>query len=113
MQKPIRLTALCCSLAVAAPALADDEEIANLQAQLDAMQAKIEALEENAEPEKPENDYRVGGAVRFNYVYEDYNASNKRRGGEMALDIFRIDLDRKSNTSELQSRGHLVCRLLL
>lgn len=93
MQKPIRLTALCCSLAVAAPALADDEEIANLQAQLDVMQAKIEALEENAEPEKPENDYRVGGAVRFNYVYEDYNASNKRRGGEMALDIFRIDFD--------------------
>lgn len=36
---------------------------------------------------------RIGGAVRFQYVYEDYAESNRDRGGDLDFDLFRIDFN--------------------
>ncbi|GAW95958.1 MULTISPECIES: hypothetical protein [Colwellia] len=35
----------------------------------------------------------LGGAVRFQYVYEDYNDANTNRGGDLDFDLFRLDLN--------------------
>lgn len=37
----------------------------------------------------------LGGAVRFQYSYEDYSDDNVRRVGDMDFDIFRLDLHGK------------------
>lgn len=34
---------------------------------------------------------RIGGAVRAQYVWEDYNTPNKDRGGDLDFDLIRID----------------------
>jgi len=34
-----------------------------------------------------------GGAVRFQYAYEDYDPGNKDRGGDVDFDTFRINVD--------------------
>ncbi|MBY6064715.1 carbohydrate porin [Pseudidiomarina sediminum] len=34
---------------------------------------------------------RIGGAVRAQYVWEDYNTANKDRGGDLDFDLVRID----------------------
>ncbi len=36
---------------------------------------------------------KVHGAVRFQYVYEDYNPANESRGGDIDFDIFRLNFD--------------------
>jgi hypothetical protein len=36
---------------------------------------------------------KVGGAVRFQYSYEDYDDDNKDRGGDMDFDVFRLDVN--------------------
>lgn len=42
--------------------------------------------------EKEEGIY-VGGAVRFQYSFEEYNAGNEERGGDIDLDTVRLDFD--------------------
>ena len=51
---------------------------------------KVAAAEKKAESASP--DINVGGAVRFNYTYNDANDGNDR-GGDFAFDTFRINLD--------------------
>ncbi|GGD69315.1 porin [Lacimicrobium alkaliphilum] len=36
---------------------------------------------------------RVGGAVRFQYVYQDYAQGNKDRGGDVDFDLIRLDFN--------------------
>ncbi|TWX63689.1 carbohydrate porin, partial [Colwellia demingiae] len=36
---------------------------------------------------------KVGGAVRFQYSYEDYDDDNKDRGGDFDFDVFRLDVN--------------------
>jgi hypothetical protein len=36
---------------------------------------------------------RIGGAVRFQYVYEDYAEGNQDRGGDLDFDLIRIDFN--------------------
>ena len=36
---------------------------------------------------------KVGGAVRFQYSYEDYDGDNKDRGGDFDFDVFRLDVN--------------------
>ena len=43
--------------------------------------------------EKEYTGITLGGAVRFLYVYEDYNDNNSSRGGDLDFDIFRLDLN--------------------
>lgn len=35
----------------------------------------------------------VGGAVRFQYTYKDYDADDKDRGGDIDFDVFRLDFN--------------------
>ncbi|WP_417664866.1 carbohydrate porin [Pseudidiomarina sp.] len=55
-----------------------------------ALAARVERLEEDLE--NAENDpIRIGGAVRTQYVWEDYNDPIKDRGGDFDFDLIRID----------------------
>jgi hypothetical protein len=55
--------------------------------------AKVE-VEENAKASADNSDgIRVGGAVRFQYSYEDYNEGNRDRNGDVDFDVFRLDLN--------------------
>ena len=40
--------------------------------------------------DKPE--LTLGGALRFNYNYSDWKESNKKRGGDLAFDVFRLNV---------------------
>lgn len=40
-----------------------------------------------------EDGIHVGGAVRFQYSFEDYVPQNRNRGGDLDMDTFRINLD--------------------
>ncbi|AWL12512.1 hypothetical protein HMF8227_02047 [Saliniradius amylolyticus] len=40
---------------------------------------------------------RVGGAVRFQYVYADYDADNRDRAGDLDFDLVRIDFNGEIN----------------
>lgn len=53
--------------------------------------ADVEQLEERLEDTK-NTPIEVGGAVRFQYEYADYNEGNKDRIGDLDFDIFRLDL---------------------
>ena len=35
----------------------------------------------------------VGGAVRFQYNYKDWDEGNKDKGGDIGFDTFRLNLD--------------------
>lgn len=45
----------------------------------------------------------VGGAMRFQYSYEGYKKSNKRRVGDTDFDIFRLNLSGKVDNIELHA----------
>ncbi len=74
-----------------------------LEAKQDAQAARQEAseahkkLEETkvaaAEDESAVDGIKVGGAVRFQYSNEQYRAGNRKRGGDLDFDIFRLNLD--------------------
>lgn len=52
----------------------------------------VEGLDEALDA--AENDpISIGGAVRFQYVYEDYNEGNRDRAGDLDFDIFRLDFN--------------------
>lgn len=92
-----RLTAALCTAALVAPAFAADTELDELREQLNQMQTQIQALEENTASKDSEDGIRVGGAVRFSYVYEEYNDAKKRRGGDLDFDLFRFNFDGQIN----------------
>jgi uncharacterized small protein (DUF1192 family) len=66
-----------------------DKEMARRQEAQEELQAK--AVPES-EPESKDG-IQVGGALRFQYSYEDYNDGNKDRGGDVDFDVFRLDLN--------------------
>ena len=91
------------SLAVALPLVAPvwaatDADVEQLQQQINALQAQLNALESNktSSTSTPDNDnfVKIGGAVRFNYAYND---GNSQRGGDMKFDTFRLDVNGKYN----------------
>lgn len=55
-----------------------------------ALAARVERLEEDVEAAQ-NAPISIGGAVRAQYVWEDYNAANKDRGGDFDFDLLRID----------------------
>ncbi|WP_204742153.1 carbohydrate porin [Guyparkeria sp. SCN-R1] len=55
---------------------------------------QVAKAEEKAEASEP--DINVGGAVRFNYTYNDANEGNDR-GGDLAFDTFRLNFDGEIN----------------
>ena len=62
-----------------------EQEIRELRTNFDYQQVVPSALKDVG--------IDVGGAVRFQYSYEDYVRGNRRRGGDIDFDIFRIDFD--------------------
>lgn len=38
-------------------------------------------------------DVKIGGAVRLNYAWKDYDQSNKDKNGEWDIELFRIDIN--------------------
>lgn len=56
------------------------------------------ALVTTSMPAWPQEDgLRIGGAVRFQYSYEDYDSGNRSRGGDIDFDTFRINVDGRIN----------------
>ena len=89
-------------LACTAPGWAADsssttQRIDQLEQEIEALKQEInkESEAEKAEEteEKSEDGIKVGGAVRFQYSFEDYNAGNRDRGGDIDFDTFRIDVN--------------------
>jgi len=43
--------------------------------------------------EEADDGIEIGGAVRFQYSFEDYAAANRERAGDLDFDTFRLNLD--------------------
>ncbi|MFC3032294.1 carbohydrate porin [Pseudoalteromonas fenneropenaei] len=88
-------------LATSSGALANANELAELKAQLQALQKRISQLEQQAtqQAETPSqlnaNAIKVGGAVRTNFSSTSYDDDSKNRGGDFDFDMFRIDFSGK------------------
>jgi outer membrane murein-binding lipoprotein Lpp len=54
------------------------------------LRARLERLEEEVDAAQ-NAPIEIGGAVRAQYVWEDYNDGNKDRGGDFDFDLLRID----------------------
>jgi len=91
------------SLAAASVALtiAANANATTIDDELKALKDRIEQLEtqqqaEKTPPstpqEKQNSAIKLGGAVRVNYSYEDFNDANADRGGDFDFDLFRIDV---------------------
>jgi hypothetical protein len=70
----------------------EDSRLENLEAELRELKDELEK-QKAEEQEQAANKIKIGGAVRFQYSVEDYNAGNRDRGGDIDFDIFRIDFD--------------------
>ena len=89
--------AACIALALASntQATSVDEELAALKARIEQLETEQQQAKEQAakdELQAQESSVKFGGAVRTNYVYEDYNDANADRGGDFDFDLFRIDV---------------------
>ncbi len=111
---------------MAARIAAMQKQIDMLQQQLDAMRAqqaraekdsadtrkKVDTLAEQNKKttrkvakveKKKKNGITFGGAMRFQYSYEDYNRNNVHRTGDVDFDIFRLNMRGKVDNIELQA----------
>ncbi|MDB2387465.1 carbohydrate porin, partial [Shewanella sp.] len=91
------------SLAAASVALtiAANANATTIDDELKALKDRIEQLETQQQTkktppstpqEKQNSAIKLGGAVRVNYSYEDFNDANADRGGDFDFDLFRIDV---------------------
>ena len=92
------------------------EQIEQMQRQLLEMQSRLEELQTERDEERmarerveerveevaetaeqaaaaDEEGIDIGGAVRFQYVFEDYNDTNKENNGTLELDTVRLNFD--------------------
>lgn len=69
-------------------------EISRLEARIAEQEQHASAAETDTAPleTEPGDGIRVGGAVRTNFSHTSYNEGNKDRGGDLAFDIFRLNL---------------------
>jgi len=68
------------------------KEIKELKQQVGDLQAARKSQSERQRG-PDETKLKIGGALRFNYVLTDFNDQNKDRKGDMAFDIFRLNVD--------------------
>ena len=71
--------------------VSDTQKIDELQKQINQLKTDMKAGEKTVSSLKPK--IKVGGAVRFQYSYEDYNDANTDRGGDLDFDVFRLDVN--------------------
>ena len=69
-----------------------DSKVESLESGLRELKEVVER-QSAKDADQAGNRIEVGGAVRFQYALEDYNAGNRDRGGDLDFDIFRLDLD--------------------
>lgn len=97
------LPMLCAPAVYAATGEVDwQDELERMQQEINELRASITEekardIAEQTYADKDANSIHVGGAVRFNYTYKDYDRANKRREGEMKFDLFRVNFDGKLN----------------
>lgn len=79
---------------------ADDEELIKkvnqLEIEIQALKDSVSSADKEVDKEvdkKEDTGIKLGGAVRFQYSYEDYNDDNTSRGGDLDFDVFRLDLN--------------------
>lgn len=72
-----------------------DEEVTTLKGDMEALRQQ---MEEHHKPEPPvEDGITLGGALRFNYLFRDWNEEDKDTGGRLDFDTFRLNLDGQIN----------------
>jgi hypothetical protein len=67
------------------------ERLAQLEKQVSDLKKEVDTNTQTTTDLTPK--IKIGGAVRFQYSYEDYNEENKERGGDMDFDVFRLDVN--------------------
>lgn len=106
------------SLMMSTVGLAETSETAVLKAEMETLRARLEemgeklATVENAQAEQQEaiaaqnkdieedksvKNITIGGALRFNYINNDWSSKAKDKGGDMSFDIFRLNVDGEYN----------------
>jgi len=97
-----KLVPLSLIILLAFPCLAEEtKQLANkvkqLEVEIQQLKKSLHSVDTKvaeAEPVAKESEgIKLGGAVRFQYVYEDYNDDNSARGGDLDFDVFRLDLN--------------------
>jgi len=67
------------------------ERLLELEAALQKARTKRSIPTEDA-PER-QKEIELGGAVRFNYAYRDFQKNNRSKGGDLEFDLFRLNVD--------------------
>lgn len=85
-----QLSQLKAQIATLEARLAEQEQA---QTELSNQQAQLTASTPVEQPAAASEDgIKLGGAIRTNYSHTSYSDGNKNRGGDFALDIFRLNL---------------------
>ncbi|WOH37417.1 carbohydrate porin [Thalassotalea fonticola] len=84
---------LLASSTTALAAQADDktQRLEQLEKQIAELKKEVNANTKSSADLTPK--IKIGGAVRFQYSYEDYDDDNKDRGGDFDFDTFRLDVN--------------------
>ena len=69
----------------------DSQRLKQLEQQIAELKEKVSSNKKATSDLTP--NIKVGGAVRFQYSYEDYNDANTDRGGDFDFDVFRLDIN--------------------
>ncbi|TAL99415.1 MAG: carbohydrate porin [Rhodanobacter sp.] len=69
----------------------------------DAAKTSVAKVKPKQQAEKSDEGIHIGGAMRFQYSYEDYNRGNVQRKGDADFDIFRLNMRGKVDDIELQA----------
>lgn len=67
------------------------KRLESLEKQVEQLKGEIEEEHETTSSLVPK--IKIGGAVRFQYSYEDYDEDNKDRGGDFDFETFRLDVN--------------------
>lgn len=91
MKVSIPLLGLFLASSTTAWAATETERIEQLERQIEELKKDVTSNKKSTADLTPK--IKVGGAVRFQYSYEDYNDGNEDRGGDFDFDTFRLDLN--------------------
>lgn len=75
----------------------EEERARNDQDEAQREQTEEKLAETESALDSVQSDINVGGAVRFNYTVADNDSAGKDRGGDLAFDTFRLNLDGEIN----------------
>ncbi|WP_411068886.1 hypothetical protein [Thiohalorhabdus sp.] len=87
------------------------EELATQEERLQELRRELETLEslvpgaredEVEEPEEPP--IEIGGAARLNYTWQDFSPGSRERGGDLGLELFRLEVSGTEGNIELSAQ---------